>query len=233
MRIKGENGTWLVLTSWGRRRFVESQGCCWAFDDSLNLQPRDRSDFESVFYFVQLARASFVATARRQEQWPSGIKFLCVHCDASSIMAADDVQEAVVPVRGFLRTTQSKMCKWEMWHGASEGGVSASDGDVRLGEGQRPRQCSDSRATSGRGPRQLRPYARTGRSAGARLLFLYFRLLAGDMSLPLLLGMNWSDSSNHSDFCGAMYLLYSANPVCSNLCYSLTIYHVSRRNTGF
>ena len=37
--------------------------------------------------------------ARRQEQWPSGIKFLCVHCDASSegssLMATDDAQEAL------------------------------------------------------------------------------------------------------------------------------------------
>ena len=30
------------------------------------------------------------------------------------MMAADDVQEAVVPVRGFVQTTQSKMRKWEM-----------------------------------------------------------------------------------------------------------------------
>ena len=53
--------------------------------------------------------------AGRPEQWPSGIKFLCVHCDASPMMAADDAQEALVPVRAFLQTTQSKMRKWEMW----------------------------------------------------------------------------------------------------------------------
>ena len=29
--------------------------------------------------------------------------------------AAGDTQEAVVPVRGFLQTTQSKIRKWEMW----------------------------------------------------------------------------------------------------------------------
>ena len=29
--------------------------------------------------------------------------------------AQDDAQEAVVPVRGFLQTTQSKMRKWEIW----------------------------------------------------------------------------------------------------------------------
>ena len=115
MRIKDEDGTWLVLTSWGRRKFFESQGCSWAFDGSLNLPPRDRSDFGSVIDFVQLVRDSFVATAGRQEQWPSGIKFLCVHCDASSMNAAGDAQEAVVPVRGFLQTTQSKIRKWEMW----------------------------------------------------------------------------------------------------------------------
>ena len=31
------------------------------------------------------------------------------------MMAADDAQEALVPVRGFFQTTQSKMRKWEMW----------------------------------------------------------------------------------------------------------------------
>ena len=48
--------------------------------------------------------------AGNREQWPSGIKYLCVHCDA-----ADDVQEAVVPMRGFLQTTRSKIHKGEMW----------------------------------------------------------------------------------------------------------------------
>ena len=37
MRVKDENDTWLVLTSWGRRGFFESQGYSWAFDGSLNL----------------------------------------------------------------------------------------------------------------------------------------------------------------------------------------------------
>ena len=76
--------------------FFESQGYSWAFDGSLNLPPRDTA---ADFDFVQLAKDSFVAMAGRQEQWPSGIKFLC---DASSMMAADDAQEALVPVRGFL-----------------------------------------------------------------------------------------------------------------------------------
>ena len=67
-----------------------------AFDWSLNLLPRDTA---ADFDLVQLARDSFVAMAGRQEQWPSGIKFLCVHCDASSMMAADDAQEALIPVR--------------------------------------------------------------------------------------------------------------------------------------
>ena len=77
--------------------------------------PRDISDFGSVIYFDQLVRDSFVATAGRQEQWPSWIKFLCLHCDASSMTATGVAQEAVVPVRGFLQTTQSKIRKWEMW----------------------------------------------------------------------------------------------------------------------
>ena len=112
MRVKDEDDTWLVLTSWGRRGFFESQGYSWAFDGSLNLPPRDTA---ADFDFVRLARDSFVAMAGRQEQWPSGIKFLCVHCDASSMMAADDAQEALIPVRGFLQTTYSKIRKWEMW----------------------------------------------------------------------------------------------------------------------
>ena len=32
-----------------------------------------------------------------------------------STMTADDTQEAVVRVRGFHQTTQSRMRKWEMW----------------------------------------------------------------------------------------------------------------------
>ena len=108
MRVKDKDDTWLVLTSWGRRGFFESQGYSWAFDGSLKLLPRDTA---ADFDFVQLARDSFVAMVGRQEQWPSRIKFLGVHCDASSMMAADDVQEAVVPVRGFVQTTQSKMRK--------------------------------------------------------------------------------------------------------------------------
>ena len=112
MRVNDEDDTWLVLTSWGRRGFFESQGYSWAFGWSLNLRPRDTA---ADFDFVQLARDSFVAMAGRQEQWPSGIKFLCVHCDASSMMASDDAQGALVPVRGFHQITQSKMCKWKMW----------------------------------------------------------------------------------------------------------------------
>ena len=84
--------------------FFESQG--WAFDGLLNLPPRDTA---ADFDFVQLAKDSLVAMAGRQEQWPSGIKFLCVHCDASSMIASDDAQEALVPVRGFLQITKSKM----------------------------------------------------------------------------------------------------------------------------
>ena len=109
--LKDEDDRWLVLTSWGRRGFFESQGSSWAFDGSLK-PPRDTA---ADFDFVQLARDSFVAMVGRQEQWPSGIKFLCVHCDASSMMAADDAQEALVPVCGFLQTTYSKSRKWEMW----------------------------------------------------------------------------------------------------------------------
>ena len=76
MGMKDEDSQWFVLTGWGRRGFFELQGCSWAFDGS---QPRETADFD----FIQLARGSFVAMAGRQEQWPSGIKFLCVHCRRS------------------------------------------------------------------------------------------------------------------------------------------------------
>ena len=94
IRVKDEDDTWLVFTSWGRRGVFESQGYAWAFEGSPNLPPRDTA---ANFDFVQLARDSFVAMAGHQEQWQSEIKFLCVHCDASSMMAADDEQEALVP----------------------------------------------------------------------------------------------------------------------------------------
>ena len=31
------------------------------------------------------------------------------------MIAANDAQEAIVPVRGFLQSTYSKIRKWEMW----------------------------------------------------------------------------------------------------------------------
>ena len=40
---------------------------------------------------------------------------LVIAIESSSMTAAGDTQEAVVPVRGFLQTTQSKIRKWEMW----------------------------------------------------------------------------------------------------------------------
>ena len=77
-------------------------GYSCALDRTLKLPPRDTANFD----FVQLARDSFVAMVVRQEQWPpTGIKFLCVHCDASSLMATDDAREAIVPVCVFLQTT--------------------------------------------------------------------------------------------------------------------------------
>ena len=87
----------------------------WGFRLFSKPAATDTSDFGSVIDFVQLVRDSFVATDGRQEQWQSRIKILYVHCDASSMTAAGDAQEAVVPVRGFLQTTQSKIRKWEMW----------------------------------------------------------------------------------------------------------------------
>ena len=41
MRVKEEDETWPVLTSWGHRGFFESRGYSWAFDGSLKLPPRD------------------------------------------------------------------------------------------------------------------------------------------------------------------------------------------------
>ena len=112
MRVNDENDTWLVLTSWGRRGFSKSHRDSWVFDGSLKLQQRDTA---TDFDFVQLARDSFVAMAGRQEQWPSGIKFVCVHCDTFSLVATDDAQEAIVPVHGFHQKIYLKICKWEMW----------------------------------------------------------------------------------------------------------------------
>ena len=58
MRIKDEDGTWLVLTSWGRRKIFELQGCSWSFDGSLNLPPRDKSDFGSPVRLANLCEMS-------------------------------------------------------------------------------------------------------------------------------------------------------------------------------
>ena len=62
--MNDEDGTWLVLMSWGLRGFFESQGY-WASDGSPKLLPRDIADFG----LVQLARLrdSFVAMAGRQD----------------------------------------------------------------------------------------------------------------------------------------------------------------------
>ena len=87
MKLKDEDDTWLVLTSLGSGGFFVSYGYSWAFDRLLKLPPQDTA---ADFDFVKLARDSFVAMAGRQEQWPRGIKFLCVHCDAYSLMATDD-----------------------------------------------------------------------------------------------------------------------------------------------
>ena len=65
MRVKDEDDTWLVLTSWGLVGFFESQGYSWAFDWSLNVQPRDTA---ADIDFFQLARDSFVAMAGRLSQ---------------------------------------------------------------------------------------------------------------------------------------------------------------------
>ena len=109
--IKEEDGTWLVVTSWSRRRFFESQGCSWAFDCQLNLPPRDTSDFGSVIGFVQLVRDSFVATAGRQEQWPSGIKFrkgpLCPN------HSVDDAQVGNVGAEPLGRAPYARQTGWQ------------------------------------------------------------------------------------------------------------------------
>ena len=69
-------------------------GYSCALDRTLKLPPRDTANFD----FVQLARDSFGAMGRQEQpEWPSvvthvaerGYTFLCVHYDASSLMAAD------------------------------------------------------------------------------------------------------------------------------------------------
>ena len=67
MRVKDEDDTWLVLTSWGRRGFFESQ----LLKDTRGLSSGHELAAErhsSRLRFVQLARDSFLVMAGRQEQ---------------------------------------------------------------------------------------------------------------------------------------------------------------------
>ena len=115
MRVKDEDDTWVVLASWDRRGFFESQRYSWAFNGSLNLTPRaTAADFD----FVQLARDSFVAMAGRREQWPSGIKFSCVHCAISWYPAIEnsskdhlDPQNSVMPSKSLRPALLSRVTK--------------------------------------------------------------------------------------------------------------------------
>ena len=141
MRTEDEHGTWLVLTSWGRRNFFEFQGCTWAFDGSLNLPPRDTLDFGSVIDFVQLVRDSFVPTAGRREQWPSWIKFLCLNCNACSMTAADDAKEAVVPVVVFSKPL-SRRCASGKCSCRALGKCALCEADWVATKSLRRQQCS-------------------------------------------------------------------------------------------
>ena len=100
LRMRDKDSPWFVLASLGRLGFFESQGCSSAFDRSPKV-PETAAAGHSRLDFVLLARDSFVAMAGSQDQWPVGIKFLCVHFDASSPMAID-------------QTTQAKIFNWEM-----------------------------------------------------------------------------------------------------------------------
>ena len=72
------------------------------------MPPRKTSDCD----LLQMTRDAFGAVAQRPG---SGIRYLCVHCDISALMQADDAKEAEVqiPVLGFLQTTGSRVSKWE------------------------------------------------------------------------------------------------------------------------
>jgi hypothetical protein len=105
--------SWYELAHWGRRDFFETQGSAWAFHGSIPVPPRNTSE---CCDFVEKARDVFLDEAGTADQRPSGINFLWVLCDVSSLVDADDdAQEIEVPVLGFLQTKPSKGGKWERW----------------------------------------------------------------------------------------------------------------------
>ena len=48
-----------------------------------------------------------------EERENRGVRYLCVHCDISGVMDADDAKDAEIPVRGFLQSKKTRMSKWE------------------------------------------------------------------------------------------------------------------------
>jgi hypothetical protein len=107
-RVNDDEDFLIVLAEWGRRKFFDVYGHAWAFAGSVTVPPRKTSDCD----LLQMTRDAFGSVAALPID---GIRYICVHCDISALMDTDDADEAEIPVRGFLQTTNSRMSKWEAW----------------------------------------------------------------------------------------------------------------------
>jgi hypothetical protein len=65
-----------VLAMWGTRSSFDARGKTWAFFGSLAVPSQTAADGD----VLQIAREAFNAAAGLRDSWPSGIKFLTVHC---------------------------------------------------------------------------------------------------------------------------------------------------------
>ena len=101
-----------VLAMWGTRSYFDAEGKAWEFHGTLELPSRADGRGDDV---LQIATEAFYAAAGVQNDWPSGIAFLTVHCDITELMCADEAHAVRMPVRGYLQARQSKSYKWETW----------------------------------------------------------------------------------------------------------------------
>ena len=114
-RVQDDEDQFTVLTEFGTRKFFDVLGYAWAFTGSLTVPPRQTSDCEVLLQMTRdalnVAFGPSLGTLEERER--RGIRYLCVHCDISGVMDADDAKDAEIPVRGFLQSTKSRMSKWE------------------------------------------------------------------------------------------------------------------------
>ena len=101
-----------VLAMWGTRSYFDAEGKAWKFHGTLELPSRADGRGDDV---LQIATEAFYAAAGVQNDWPSGIAFLTVHCEITELMCADEAHAVRMPVRGYLQARQSKSSKWETW----------------------------------------------------------------------------------------------------------------------